>query len=408
MKKLTYWMFCLLLLTGGTFLTSCGDDVVDDMEEMMEEEENQEPANDTTVTANNMQFGLPELLGGQPWSVGADFNQIDASTNFGTLTYEIVSQSPNGAISIAADGKILVQSQDAFDFEINDRIDARVKVSAGTHSKEINLLVDIINVTEFVRFPSGGVNMIPTYVENITLNTAPLSQFTAETDGEITYELGDNDFFVIDPNTGVVTAKPNVSFDYEEVVAANGSNEVSFVVRAVAVDVQGLYAQTDFKVRVSDVMGSNEAAERLGQGQTPAQVYAADPTLADSLIGLNYQGGKIATFNSSTGRGVSISIAGDGTERNWSQANSFANNLVQNGYSDWRLMTKAEADQACDFSTVLSEGNYNGFWLKDNCGGICYEWVNFSSNNACGGGGSPGVGGNAQTWSHVRAVRQYN
>lgn len=395
MKKITYWM-TLTLFASTLFFASCGDDIADEIDDIIEEI-------DTTVTVTNFVTDFNEVKNGTPLGEGF-IGTVVASTNLGELSYSLKSETVTGALTVdASTGGLFVNERSIFDFETNEKIEAVVEVKNGTIVKDLAVTINLNNLPESFSLNGGTTSVW----ENV-LNTEVIYTVTGSTDlGELVYSLDANDYFKIDPSSGEITLKDGANLDYESITERTaGSDYKTIIVQANgenSID-PSLGGSVGVTILVEDVYGATEVEERLRADQTPAQIVAANPSLEDDLYGEQYQGGIIATFNSSTGSGLIMTIDGAGTDRNWSQSNAYANALVKNGYSDWRLMTAAESDVMCDISNSVAEENYDGFWTSTNCGGSCYNWKNFSNNNACGGGGSP----SSQTWSIVRAVRAYN
>lgn len=76
---------------------------------------------------------------------GTSIGTIDATSTSGTLSFQLVSQSPSGSIAVdAVTGEITVANSDLFVFATNPRITATVEVSNGTQTENASVTI-IIN-----------------------------------------------------------------------------------------------------------------------------------------------------------------------------------------------------------------------------------------------------------------------
>ncbi len=80
---------------------------------------------------------------------GASIGTISASTNNGTLAFELVEDSPNGALYLnAATGALTVANETLFDFETNPKITGTVKVINGDISKTASIIITLNDLEE--------------------------------------------------------------------------------------------------------------------------------------------------------------------------------------------------------------------------------------------------------------------
>lgn len=74
---------------------------------------------------------------------------ISATTNRGTLTYTLSSQTPEGAMTLnTSTGQLFVANAAAFDFEVNPSITGAVTVANGEEIATANITITITNVEE--------------------------------------------------------------------------------------------------------------------------------------------------------------------------------------------------------------------------------------------------------------------
>ena len=97
-----------------------------------------------TVTASNFNANFNE----NPTD-GAIIGTIQGSTNSGSVSFSIISQSDSGAISVnATTGQISVADASLFDYESRMVITAVVRVSSGSVSEDITVTINLVDVDE--------------------------------------------------------------------------------------------------------------------------------------------------------------------------------------------------------------------------------------------------------------------
>ena len=118
---------------GALVLGACGGD-------------GDEPAQDLSLRVSDFSVAVPNLS-----PTGFFIGEIDASaSNGGQLTFELVSESVPGALSIGAnDGQILVARGSLFDHEQNEVINATVEVSTGDVVSAASISIVIDELTDF-------------------------------------------------------------------------------------------------------------------------------------------------------------------------------------------------------------------------------------------------------------------
>lgn len=279
---------------------------------------------------------------------------LTASASRGDLAFSITTQSPAGSIAIdAASGQITVASVSNFDFETNPVITATVQaLSDDDQSEDISITLNVNNRPESVSLTNGTTISIDENSPNGTV----LIQLAASTDAgdlDIT-TTGDTDVFTIN-NDGEIVVTDFTALDYENFTAIRTStagSHFSLTVKATNTLDATLFVESTFAINLNDIAGANEVAERMTAGQTLLQAYNANNALIDQILGMNYQGGRIAIFNTSNGTGL-IMGSHVGESKVWSDANTLANASDLNGYTDWRLPTKAEVESFCSIENKL-------------------------------------------------------
>jgi hypothetical protein len=283
----------------------------------------------------------------------------------------------------ASTGEITVAEPNYFDFEQTTSVTGTVLVSAGTVTKEVNVTVTLTNVHEITMD-----NIAITTAENAAAGSY-LASLEAETtnEGSVTFTLSN-----ISPadaieigfaDAGAFLRVKNASkFNYElhptitAVVRASSTSGPDFVEATVT-------------ITLTDV--SETVQERLDDGETPLQIFTSNNSLVNQLFAKNYAGGIIGAFNTTTGSCLILSgeQAGSYTA---GAALTAANDLILNGYDDWRLPTETEANSlnfAISTGTnVLPTGSGAGYWTSTTCGGICVKAF-YIGSTALGIGSEP-------------------
>lgn len=99
---------------------------------------------DITVSANDLTASIDE----NP-TAGAAIGTVSGSTNSGSVTYSLKSESVAGAFSIGAtSGQLVVADASVFDFETNPTITGVVTVANGSVTDDANITVNINDVEE--------------------------------------------------------------------------------------------------------------------------------------------------------------------------------------------------------------------------------------------------------------------
>ncbi|MBI3219780.1 MAG: hypothetical protein HYZ44_09730 [Bacteroidetes bacterium] len=315
-------------------------------------------------------------------TLGQVLGTVAVTTNRGTLAYSVEpSETLNGAFAInATTGQITVSNISFFDFETRTSITGKVKVTNGSVSKLINVTITLTDVIEVV-VNISDFNV--TIAENPTQGQV-LGTVTASTNvGSLTYaieEEGPSSPISVN-SSGQLTVKTPSKFNYE----------LRTTVQAIVIATSGSVSKTaTVTVTLTDV--TETVQKRLDDGETPIQIYTKDNTLLNQIYGKTFAGGKIGslTTTGTVGRGNCLILYFDQEySGNQSASNTAANDLVSNGYSDWRLLTESEAITVCATQgAVPNLFPFAYFWTSSGCGGICYKAYYFS-NSSCGSGGEP-------------------
>ena len=182
---------------------------------------------------------------------GAAIGTISASTDQGSLSYSIVSQTPSGVVTInSTNGALTVANAAAFDFETNTKVTGVVKVANGDASKQVNFTIDINNVIEVT-----ASNFTGNIDENSPNGTA-IGTISANTDqGSLSYSIvsqAPTGAVAINSTSGALTVADVAVFDFETNTKVTGT--VNVVNGSVT-------KQVSFTVNINDVNESPAATK---------------------------------------------------------------------------------------------------------------------------------------------------
>ncbi|MFN7489970.1 MAG: hypothetical protein ACK5QK_09590 [Chryseotalea sp.] len=335
---------------------------------------------------------------------GQVLGTVQASANQGEVTFALSEPADFvGAFAINANtGVLTVAEPFYFDFEEREQVTGTVLVTSGSVSKEVEVSITLTNVIE-ITFENSYTNM----AENPSAN-AVIFGVTAETSNEgiITYELRNVtpanalELGVLGSGQTVLKVRDNNLFNFELYPTIIATVRARSVYNSRDLD----FVDATFTIALTDV--TETVQERLDDGETPLQIYNSNNALLNQLYAKTYAGGIIGAFNTSTGLCLILS-GNQGGSYGANSAITAANNLVLNGFDDWRLPTLTEAtslgtavESGGDAGNVLPTGG--SYWTSTGCGGICVHTF-FIGSFGVGTSGEPSSNLNA-----LMAVRTQN
>lgn len=195
---------------------------------------------ETNINASDFSFVMDENPTAQKV-----IGKIEATTNQGSLTYEIISQNVTGAMGInTTSGEIFVATAAAFDFETNPIISGVAKISNGTIFKEVPIKITLRDVLETTISMNDHTFSI---TENPT-NQQLIGKVTATTNvGNISYSIvsqSKDNALKIDAATGNLYVQTRSYFDFETnpVITATvkASNNEIFASSSIIVNLKDL------------------------------------------------------------------------------------------------------------------------------------------------------------------------
>ncbi len=363
MNSFTHHAKSLLLmfaLSLGLTLSSCSDD-----------------DESITITASDFTATIAE----NP-TLGQVLGVVAATTNGGTVTFSVdESNDFNGAFAInESTGSLTVAQPAYFDFEENTEVTGTVMITNRGTVKEITVRVSVTNVNEVTID-----NFSTTLAENSVFANQVIYAISTTSQAEgalIDYELLD-----VNPADALTIEKIMGGGNVAHTVKVGDANLFNFelyptitaTLRArstVGVD----FADATITITLTDVLETVQ--ERLDDGETPKQIYNSNNSLLNDLYGKLYGGGIIATFNTANGTGIILAESKlTGGPFTQAQANTAANNLVLNGFDDWKLPTETEGNAMCATLGIIDN-------LFAPVAGVMY-WGN---SFCCGGGGAYNYG----------------
>ena len=278
---LFFFMFAFLLI-------SCGDEFSGDDDSMDVE---------IVITVNDFETTIDE----NPQD-GQVLGTIDATTNSGTLTFSIVSQSPSGAITInSGTGELSVLDATLFEFDDNSTIIAVIEIRNGGSTAEADVTINLNEVEDPVVIEVtiedfevtidenpetnqvlGTVNAT-TNQGNLTfsiISETPVGALDIDSvSGQLTvleaslFEFDNNPSItaVIEARNGDVAAEANVNITLTEVVEPD-----------VIVTIEDFEVTIDENPEAGDVLGTINASTNIGEitysvvSQIPTGAIAVD------------------------------------------------------------------------------------------------------------------------------------
>ncbi|MEZ4796080.1 MAG: cadherin domain-containing protein [Flavobacteriaceae bacterium] len=319
-----------------------------------------------TINLNNLEVMLQDL------AVSIDENPttgqvLGTIVSNGTATnYSLISQTPNGALSIDANsGELTVADEALFDFETNPVITA--SVSDGEATNPAMVTISLTNINEVMIFtfdesidenPTNG-QVIGTLQSNAVGN--PNYSIVSQTPaGAIS----------IDPVTGVVTVADAALFDHEVnqgvdaiISADDAMNTDDFEIQIDNVNEIGdyNYGGVIFWINAAGDEGYVVALEDQSSG-APWGCYglnipfAVGPAIGDGEVNT------MAILSSCTDSGIAADLANDAI----------------NGFNDWFLPSVAELNEVYNNKATLNASiianggtafSNNWYWTSTQQGG---------------------------------------
>ena len=313
------------------------------------------------ITASNYSLTLVE----NPTSnFQNNLGNVGGTSTEGSISYQIISQTTANAISIDGNGKMTVNDLSAFDYENDPSIEVTIRLTSSGTTKDIIATFTLTDVFETV----NAHNLSSVTIAENPLNDYLLSTATASVDGDgrtPSYTLQSESVtgaFKVNATTGAITVKDRSKFNDES------NTSLNLTVRISANAATTPYQDITFTVNLTDVSNTSLTEKLLDQGytinqalsdgHTPLELYNILGTTS-GILGATYQGGTIATLNTTTGTGILIS--NDLGTSNWATASLLASNLTDGGNSDWKLPSRAEIDLIADRLPVSS----SYYWSRE-------------------------------------------
>lgn len=97
----------------------------------------------STLTTEDLTINVNEEV-----AEGIIVGKIKASSTTGSVNFNLISQTPNEALELEDDGGLEVNRGQAFDYEQNKKVTAKVEVSDVNDKKIVNVTINIIDIDE--------------------------------------------------------------------------------------------------------------------------------------------------------------------------------------------------------------------------------------------------------------------
>ena len=199
----------------------------------------------TTITASDFTVIMNENPSSQEI-----IGKIDATTNQGSLKFEITSQNINGALGVnSSTGEIFVANPTLFDYETNPIISGVAKISNGNVFKEIQLKVTLRDILE----TAVNINDFAFTINENPTNEMFIGKVSGTTNtGNLTYSLESqsiNNALKIDAATGNLSVLTRTIFDFE-------TNPV--ITAVVKASNNNIFALSNIKINLKDLNSCEE------------------------------------------------------------------------------------------------------------------------------------------------------
>ncbi len=178
-----------------------------------------------TVSATAFTRTLPE----NPVGVEGPFvlGTVSATTNRGTLTYTLSSQTPANVMAInSSSGQLVITNTSAFDFEVNPTITGVVTVANGSETATANITITLSNVEEVTLSNLAFTKAENPDLENLSIGSVACCWIGGSPAFAITSQ-NPAGAVSINAGTGQITISNANAFDFETNPTITGSYSVS-------------------------------------------------------------------------------------------------------------------------------------------------------------------------------------
>ena len=284
---------------------------------------------------------------------GTAIGTVTGSTNRGSVTFSISTQTPAGAMAIdGTTGELTVADASHFDFETNPTITASVTVANGTVSETSGVTINLNNVADAVAVSDETISIDenPTNGQQVTTVMAVVDSGTPTVSITSQSPAG---AFALDASSGALTIMDATLFDFEtnptftvEVTATNGSasatgtitvnlnnvlEEVNTQDETITIDENPTTGQALVTVMGTTDMGSvtfslaNESrAGAFDLNTTSGELMVSDASLFDYELNTSLTATVNVTNASITVTALVTVNLNDVFELSWSEANTNA------------------------------------------------------------------------------------
>lgn len=146
---------------------------------------------------------------------GDAIGTFSATVNFGSIkSYEITSQSVNGAVALDANtGEITVVDAAAFNFEVNTSITGKIKITADNDTEtEVNFTITINDLQAEINIKRGTIDIVNGDTVDLGGRTTELTVIlTIENLGQDELNLTETPLPVIANGIAVISAQPDAT-----------------------------------------------------------------------------------------------------------------------------------------------------------------------------------------------------
>lgn len=125
-------------------------------------------------------------------------------------------------------------------------------------------------------------------------------------------------------------------------------------------------ARIQAQVQAELAREAKKTAENLAENVK--QAYTHLQNLKENVIGARYKGGIVISWTDSTGKQGVIAADQDLGKFSWQEAKDTCENLILNGFDDWRLPTRTELAVLFAHKNVVGGFQENFYWSANEAG----------------------------------------
>ncbi len=244
---------------------------------------------------------------------------VSATTNRGTLTYTLSSQTPANAMAInSSSGQLVIANTNLYDFEVNPTITGVVTVANGSETATANITITLSNVEEVTLSNLAFTKAENPDLENLSIGSvaccwiggSPAFAITSQNPaGAVSINAGNGQFTVANIDAFDFETNPTITGTYSvssqsETKIANFTislTDVAEIIENVIPTTYSVFSGVESQGNCTDGSGSNIRFTNPYFGYTyvpdgyPWSLYVSDQTCGVKRIDVSADGSQTST-----------------------------------------------------------------------------------------------------------------